>query len=201
MSARARILAAAGRSALAPRPHPGEFAPQPGEVSLARFAAALEAAGGTCDGPIGRAALAGHVAARARGAAGRVVADPAAADLLGPGPWEVARDDAPPQAFADLAVAIARGALAVCENGAVAVPGALARQRAALFLCERLVLLLDARSLVADLHAALRRSVDAAIPGTPFTWIAGPSKTADIEQALVIGAHGPRALHVVAVVP
>jgi L-lactate utilization protein LutC len=32
-----------------------------------------------------------------------------------------------------------------------------------------------------------------------FTWVSGPSKTADIESTLVIGAHGPRALAAVAV--
>ena len=37
--------------------------------------------------------------------------------------------------------------------------------------------------------------------GMPRTvnWITGPSRSADIEQTLLIGAHGPRRLHVVVV--
>jgi L-lactate dehydrogenase complex protein LldG len=30
-------------------------------------------------------------------------------------------------------------------------------------------------------------------------WITGPSRSADIEQTLILGAHGPRRLHVIVV--
>jgi len=52
---------------------------------------------------------------------------------------------------------------------------------------------------VDDLHAAYAR-ID--VRAHPFgAFVAGPSKTADIEQSLVIGAHGPKALSIVVVQP
>lgn len=96
---------------------------------------------------------------------------------------------------APLDLAILRGEFAVVENGAVwQVPRSPHERRAAL-LAEHLVLVIEGDALVASLHQAYER-IDLAT--LAFGWfLCGPSKTADIEQALVLGAHGPRSLSVV----
>ncbi len=92
---------------------------------------------------------------------------------------------------------VLRGALGVVENGAIWVDEASMGHRALPFVTMHLVLVLRAADLVADMHgayAALRLERDT--PGFGV-FISGPSKTADIERALVIGAQGPRSLLVV----
>jgi L-lactate dehydrogenase complex protein LldG len=124
--------------------------------------------------------------------------DPALASELGSGPWVPLDLEADPEAIADTHVLVSRGCVGVAENGAVAVAigeSALAR---ALFLCQHLVLVLEVAALEADLHAALAR-FRAVESGGRHVWISGPSKTADIEQTVVLGAHGPRTLTVIGV--
>jgi L-lactate dehydrogenase complex protein LldG len=89
-----------------------------------------------------------------------------------------------------LGLAVVRGEFAVAENGAVWVSGEALRPRGVFVVTEHLALVVRASDVVHDMHEAYRRI---AFPGPGFgTFIAGPSKTADIEQALVIGAHGAR---------
>jgi L-lactate dehydrogenase complex protein LldG len=89
---------------------------------------------------------------------------------------------------------VLRGGPAVAESGAVWwVPRDEAERRAA-FLAERVILVVERGALVSNLHEAYRVIDPAATHYGCF--VAGPSKTADIEQALVIGAHGPRSLDV-----
>jgi L-lactate dehydrogenase complex protein LldG len=97
---------------------------------------------------------------------------------------------ADPHLLEGLGLAVLPGAFAVAENGAVWVPTDGFRPRGAFVVAEHLALVVAAADVVHDMHEAYRR---VAFPGAGFgTFIAGPSKTADIEQALVIGAHGAR---------
>jgi len=108
--------------------------------------------------------------------------------------------DCPPDGLRDLAaleVLVCDTTLGVAENGAVWIASSSDRLRAALFLAARVVIVVREEDLVDDLHAAYAR-ID--VRAHPFgTFVAGPSKTADIEQSLVIGAHGPKALSMVVV--
>lgn len=99
-----------------------------------------------------------------------------------------------PRALDGTDVAVIRGEFGVLENGMVWVKQQT-RYKALFFISEALVILLDRRALVNNMHEAYARpDFDDFGYGC---FIAGPSKTADIEQALVIGAHGARAVTVI----
>lgn len=99
-----------------------------------------------------------------------------------------------PHELDDVDFAVLPGELAVAENGAVWVTGRGVPHRVLYFLPQHLALAVPSANLVHNLHEAYERI---AVGEGPFgTFISGPSKTADIEQALVIGAHGARSLAV-----
>jgi L-lactate dehydrogenase complex protein LldG len=62
------------------------------------------------------------------------------------------------------------------------------------FICQHLVIVLEKKKLVATMHHAYQE-INVFEEGFGV-FIAGPSKTADIEQSLVIGAHGARSMTV-----
>ncbi len=96
---------------------------------------------------------------------------------------------------------ILSGELGVVENGAIWVKDTAMGHRALPFVTMHLVLVLRATDLVADMHGAYAKlGLERDTPGFGV-FISGPSKTADIERALVIGAQGPRSLVVVITPP
>ncbi len=67
------------------------------------------------------------------------------------------------------------------------------------FLPENHVVLLRARDIVGcyeEAWDALRADFGTGVMPRAVNWITGPSRTADIEQTLVMGAHGPKRLHI-----
>jgi L-lactate dehydrogenase complex protein LldG len=87
-----------------------------------------------------------------------------------------------------------RADLAVAENGAMWISETHMANRLIPFICQHLVIVLNPAVIVNNMHEAYQQlNVSAEGFGV---FIAGPSKTADIEQNLVIGAHGARSLRV-----
>ena len=91
-------------------------------------------------------------------------------------------------------VGVVRGQIGVAENGCVWIPQSM-KQKAVCFICEYLVIVLPKSGIVNNMHEAYARIE---MPATGLgLFISGPSKTADIEQALVMGAQAARGVTVV----
>lgn len=97
-----------------------------------------------------------------------------------------------PHTYEDVDVAIFKPRLAVAENSAVWITEDLMGVRALPFITQHIIMIIDRTVLVPDMHAAYQQIGNADYGFSTF--IAGPSKTADIEQSLVLGAHGPRSM-------
>ena len=94
----------------------------------------------------------------------------------------------------DVEVAVVPGAFAVAENSAIWVTATAFKIRALPFICQHLVVVLHPQNIVHNMHEAYEKIGS---EGYDFgVFIAGPSKTADIEQSLVLGAHGPKSMTV-----
>jgi L-lactate dehydrogenase complex protein LldG len=91
-------------------------------------------------------------------------------------------------------LAVLQSHLAVAENGAVWITDAHLPQRVLPFITQHLAVVVDANAIVPTLHEAYEKIGDGDYGFGVF--IAGPSKTADIEQSLVLGAHGPKTMTV-----
>lgn len=94
-----------------------------------------------------------------------------------------------PHTYDDVELAVIQAHFSVAENGAVWLTEEVMGQRIIPYICQHLAVIIKAESIVPTLHEAYEQigAGDYDFGG----FIGGPSKTADIEQALVLGAHGP----------
>lgn len=95
-----------------------------------------------------------------------------------------------------LEAVIVKGEMGVAENAAIWIPEANVKERVLTFITLHLFVVLSKENLLGNMHETYAKISD--IPGFGV-FVAGPSKTADIEQSLVIGAHGPKKMTVVLV--
>ncbi len=102
---------------------------------------------------------------------------------------ELISDSVDPSTYEDVELAIIQGHFAVAENGAVWLTDNIMGQRVIPYICQHLAVVVSAESIVPSLHEAYEIIGKGEYGFGGF--IGGPSKTADIEQALVLGAHGP----------
>ena len=105
--------------------------------------------------------------------------------------------DTDPHHLEHIDLAIIEGELGVSENGAIWVTASNSMVRALPFITNDLVIILEKRNICLHMLEAYdsisKRDRDFGV------FISGPSKTADIEQCLVVGAHGAMSLTVMLV--
>ena len=94
----------------------------------------------------------------------------------------------------NIEVAVVRVLFGVAENGAVWLTEDEMKIRALPFICQHLAVILHKKDIVNNMQEAYAFINDSKYGFGVF--IAGPSKTADIEQSLVLGAHGPKTMTV-----
>lgn len=170
------------------------------ESNLERFTHCLEAASGTW-GRIRTVAETGqavaeYLADKPAGERVHVAPNPALEPVVWPETLTVEQVTHGREALVGVSLAEA----GVAETGSLALLSGPANPTTLSFLPDYHIVVLRTADVVPyfeDIWARMRERND--FPPRSFNFITGPSRTADVEQTLQLGAHGPRSLHVVLV--
>jgi len=107
----------------------------------------------------------------------------------------IANDEEDAHNLKNVDLAIVKGEFAIAENGAVWLKNNDNRHRSLYFIAQNIIIVVKRSDILNNMHEAYRQiSFDDKGYGV---FVSGPSKTADIEQSLVIGAHGPKSGYVI----
>lgn len=93
---------------------------------------------------------------------------------------------------------------AVAESGTLALVSGPDNPTTLNFLPDTHVVVVAAQDIAGDYETVLdnvRRSAGKGHMSRTVNFVTGPSRSADIEQTLILGAHGPRRLHIIVVKP
>lgn len=104
------------------------------------------------------------------------------------------------RAQADDAVSVQHGFAGIAETGTLMLPSGPERPTTLNILAETEIVVLRASRIVGpyeDAWALLRDGRSEGFMPRNVMLVTGPSRSADIEQTLELGAHGPRRLHIV----
>lgn len=126
-------------------------------------------------------------------------ADPLLAGL----PWERAGTLEVSTALdAGMLSSVSHAFAGVAETGTVVLASGTDNPTSLNFLPDNHIVVIDAKDVAGDYESVWQRLRerygDGLMPRT-VNLITGPSRSADIEQTLILGAHGPRRLHVILV--
>jgi L-lactate dehydrogenase complex protein LldG len=170
---------------------------------LALFTRLAEAASASvarvADGAQVPAAVAGFLRQRYLPAAVRMGDDTRLAAM----PWDatqIAMTHGP--SHGDDAVSVSHAFAAVVETGTLVMTSGTDNPTTLNFLPETAIVVLDAADIAGDYETVwdrLRPQGDHGTLPRTVNLVTGPSRSGDIEQILLLGAHGPRSLHIIVV--
>lgn len=191
MSTRDQIINAirANKPAVSAAPQPAADQITVYDDPVAKFEATLVSIGGKVE-RISRLDTVAEII-RAEQAIGSLVADMVGGQSPDSGNFF---KDKPADFLKDIQLSCLNAVIGVAENGAVWIPESHMGNRLIPFICQHLIIILQKDKIVSTMHQAYEQ-INTFEEGFGV-FLAGPSKTADIEQSLVIGAHGARSLRV-----
>lgn len=196
MTARAQILAKLKAANAAPHIEAGAYHPQvPGDLNI-EFIAKAKAADGMVHECASTDDIPGILQSLFAPNGETVPLHIAPGSFLRELPWgrapNLTLQDAPPGGEA---VALSAADFAIAETGTLAFLSGAARPSSWHFLPGVECVLVRRALIVPTLENLFAKLAGAALPST-LNLVTGPSRTADIEQTIERGAHGPRALHI-----
>ena len=95
----------------------------------------------------------------------------------------------------DAVLAVSRAMAGIAETGTLVIASGPATPTRLNFLPDHHLVLLDRSAILTHMEDALAVFPPHQMPRA-VNLVTGPSRTADVEQTLQLGAHGPRCLHV-----